>query len=138
MYNPETRKTVTTRDVIWMKRMMYEKKAHGKESSSEEENENRDSDTEEEEDPPTYRTRRRQTKRDRFAEQIEDIVQEQHRDDETVEEATEESTSNTEETDEEAIEEITSDTRARGRASIPPASRSRAGRTLKPTATERD
>mmetsp|Transcript_31476 Transcript_31476/g.53725 ORF Transcript_31476/g.53725 Transcript_31476/m.53725 type:complete len:112 (+) Transcript_31476:1644-1979(+) len=97
MYNPDTRNTVTTRDVIWMKRMMYEKKAHDKENSSEEENENRDSDTdtEEEEDPPTHLTRRRQTKRDRFAEQIEDIVQEQHRDDETVEEATEEDTTET-------------------------------------------
>ena len=63
-----------------MKRMMYKKKAQDKENSSDEESEDIDSDTEEEEDPPTYRTRRRQTKIDRFAEQIEDIVQEQHRD----------------------------------------------------------
>ena len=117
MYNPETRQTVTTRDVIWMKRMMYEKKAHGKESSSEEENENRDSDTdtEEEEDPPTNLTRRRRTKRVRFAKHLEEIAHESDRDDETVEEAAEEDTNETEHNEEEAIEESTntSDTRAR-------------------------
>eukprot|EP00985_Skeletonema_marinoi_P020006 scaffold11691_cov76-Skeletonema_marinoi.AAC.1 len=107
MYNPNTRKTVTTRDVIWMKRMMYEKKAHDKENSSEEENENRDSDTdtEEEEDPPTHLTRRRQTKRVRFAEHLEKIAHESNTDDETVEEAAEEDTSETEQNEEEAIEE---------------------------------
>jgi cobalamin biosynthesis protein CobT len=56
-----------------------------------------------------------------------------NRDDETVEEAAEEDTNETEETEEEAIKESASDTRARGRASIPPASRSRASRTLNPT-----
>ena len=25
MYNPDTRETVTTRDIIWMNRMMYKK-----------------------------------------------------------------------------------------------------------------
>eukprot|EP00975_Prorocentrum_lima_P026649 5602521-Prorocentrum_lima.AAC.1 len=108
-----------------MKRMMYKKKAQDKENSLNEESEDIDSDTEEEEDPPTYRTRRRQTKRDRFAEQIEDIVQEQHRDDETVEEP-QKKIQPRQPSEEEATEESASDTRARGRASIPPASRSRA------------
>ena len=118
-----------------MKRMMYEKKEQDKEDTSDEESEDEGSDTEEEEDPPTYRTRRGQTKRERFADETEKITLENNRDDETVEEATEVDANDTEETDEEAKEaDSTSDTGARGSDSIPPASQSRAGRTLKPTA----
>eukprot|EP00984_Skeletonema_dohrnii_P009430 scaffold3616_cov97-Skeletonema_dohrnii-CCMP3373.AAC.1 len=106
-YNPDTRDTVTKRAIIWMKRMMYEKKAQDTENSSDEETEDRDSDTDEEEDPPTYITRRRQNKRVRFAYQIEENTEEDNRDDETVEEAAEEDASDTENTDEEATEEST-------------------------------
>jgi hypothetical protein len=57
-----------------LKRMMYEKKEQDKEDTSDEESEDEDSDTEEEEDPPTYRTRRGQTKRVRFADETEEIT----------------------------------------------------------------
>ena len=101
MYNPDTRETVTTRDIIWMNRMMYKKPKDniGNNSDSAEE------ESESEEETLICKT----TKRVRFVDEVE-----RNENNYNAEDSEDELLSDTEDEEESTVEEAVRNPRVRG------------------------